>query len=147
MFPLVRHLAPRHRNDAVVVGSGDLPGIEGVAASRRLVSDRAQVCCDGARGRRGAAKAIELRVGYVAGRPPAQDGLREEPFPPECDEPASIQELRVKAPETHATRVISLPSPARAVKFDPPRVSPGLPTLGGLRRPRDQSAPPRPARV
>lgn len=56
------------------------------------------------------AKTEQLRMVAVSGGRPCQDGLSEERFPPQGDEPACVEVPRMETPQAHVISITSDPS-------------------------------------
>lgn len=106
VLPLKEQLPPTHLNRRCLVGAADLRRVEFVAPPIRFHSDGAKIGSD-ERERLGMiAEALELGMLAIAACTARQNLLRQERFPPQGDEPDSVQVLRVQAPESHQMATI-----------------------------------------
>lgn len=81
----------------------EFPAVKVITAARRFVVNDAEVRVDRGRGRCSTPEPVELRMVAISTRRSGKDCLREESFPPECDEAARVQVCRMDGPESHVT--------------------------------------------
>src|SRR5262245_28277630 len=100
--PLVLELTVSHGNRPDTAHAADLARIECIAAGHRLIVHGAEIGRN--RGARLAVRAesMELGMGPVAFRPPAEHGSCQQRLAPQGDETLRIEVARMDRPEPHA---------------------------------------------
>ena len=101
VLPLKVQLPGTYVKGSDFLDAADLRRVESVAPAICFQSDGAQIAPDKRERLRMLTEALQLRMSAVAACVAGQDLLRQERFPPQGDEPYSIQVLRVEAPEPH----------------------------------------------
>jgi len=106
MAPLVRYLPETDLDDSLRSGARDLAAVEAVSPLLCFFVDNAQVLRDRLHGSATVAKANELRMMAVSSSATPKNGLRQQPLPPERDEPPRIEITRMQSPKPHDGTVI-----------------------------------------
>jgi hypothetical protein len=96
VLPFACQLAAGHGDRFDRAHRPDLAAVEGVASRCRLGVDRRKVGVDRQPRRGVGMEALELRMAGVAARPAAQDGLGQQGFAPQGEQPLAIEILRMQ---------------------------------------------------
>ena len=97
------NLTAAYRNETSATRAIDLTPRERVAAAPSLRVNSTKIV--GERAKRGmlSAKSFQLRVVQVPVRLTSEYRLGQKAFSPECDEPSSVEILRMQGPEAHSS--------------------------------------------
>src|SRR5262245_33928601 len=91
VIPLVMQLSARHRDDPGTPRGADLVTCKFITANARFRMHTTEIVRDRRNRRRLSPEALELWMVSIPLGLPAQHGLCEEPFSPQCDETATIE--------------------------------------------------------
>jgi hypothetical protein len=105
VLPFVEQLPAGDDQRGVGLAKGDPRPVEAVSTAIGLVGDVVKVRAHGPAGIGVLPEADQLRMADVAARCSSQNGLSEEAFAPQCDQPGRVQISRVKRPETHRASI------------------------------------------
>ena len=104
VIPFELELAARgeHRRDGA--SSPEFAAIKAITTACTFVVDRAEICVDRGRGRRGIPESVKLRMVTIPTGRSRQDCLCKERFAPERHEPRTVEIGRMESPESHVTK-------------------------------------------
>jgi hypothetical protein len=127
MFPLVINLALRDGNWIGWMAWRNFLYVELIAAPARFGMNGAKIRRNNFKRGGCGTEAGELRMMGIAPRPASKNRLRQERFPPKCNEAAGVQIFRVQRPQTHVFVLVFVTAPAERSCAKIPPASDGNP--------------------